>query len=132
MPPAVHICLRNSLTHIQKSAASPSALQGKRDVVAGTTMTGSHVLPQSAPVAFPLRPLAATSSLLPSAPSIADHSSEWDEQEAHDDEEHSACNFAMGLPIFNARATDITKLLGAYDPLEDEDEDDEERFSTLR
>lgn len=90
-------------------------------------MTASHDLPQSSPVALPLRPLAVPSSLLPSAPSTADHFSGWDEQEVHNDGEESAFNFAMGLPIFNACATDITKLLGVYDPLGDE-LDDEERF----
>jgi hypothetical protein len=33
----------------------------------------------------------------------------------------------MGLPIFDARAADISKMLGAYDPLDDE-YDEEERF----
>ena len=91
-------------------------------------MAASHVLPQSPPVALPLHPLPVSSSLLPSAPSIADHSSEWDEHKDYVDEEQSAINFAMGLPIFNARATDIAKLLGAYDPLEDEDDDNEALF----
>lgn len=44
-----------------------------------------------------------------------------------DDEEDFAFNFAMGVPVFNGRATDIAKLLGAYDPLEDE-HDEEERL----
>jgi hypothetical protein len=36
----------------------------------------------------------------------------------------------MGLPIFNARATDLSKLLGSYDPLDHEhdDDNDDERF----
>jgi hypothetical protein len=42
---------------------------------------------------------------------------EWDEQGEYDDEEHTAFNFAMDLPIFNVRATNITKLLGVYEPL---------------
>jgi hypothetical protein len=114
-----------ALTHIQKSGANSSAIQGKGDVVARTTMNSSHIFPQAGSVVLPLRPLPVTSSLLWSAPSIANHSSEWDEQENYNDEEHSAFNLAMDLPIFNARATGITKLLGAYDPLNDENDDEE-------
>ena len=91
-----------------------------------------YVLPPSAPVELPVRPRVAESPApvaTPSASSAAVHSPEEDEQEDEDDDEHLAINFAMGLPIFNTRATDITKLLGAYDPLDDEyDVDDDERF----
>ena len=111
---------------MQKTTASPSAVQSKDNVAAPATLTGGHVLPPSAPIELPLRPLPISSSLLSTAPapSIASHSSELGEQD------ESAFNFAMGLPIFNARATDLSKLLGSYDPLDHEydDDNDDERF----
>ena len=89
--------------------------------------TVSREFSQPAPVELPFRP-SVPSSLVPAALATAAHSSEWDEQdEDGDDEDEFAINFAMGLPIFNTRATDIAELLGAYDPLDDE-YDDDERF----
>ncbi|GAB7333229.1 hypothetical protein MBLNU13_g04881t1 [Cladosporium sp. NU13] len=93
----------------------------------GLLIRPSHDLPHSAPVELPIR-LGLCASPLPLAtPSATGHSEEWDEQEEHVNEEQFAFNFAMGVTIFDARATDIAKLLGAYDPLNDE-HDDEERF----
>jgi len=97
----------------------------------GATMTEestvSHEFSQPAPVELPFRP-SVPSSLLLDVFATAAHSSEWDEQDEDcDDEDEFAINFAMGLPIFNTRATDIAELLGAYNPLEEE-YDDEERF----
>ena len=99
----------------------------------GATMTEQstvdHRSSPSAPVELPLRPLHVTSTLPPTTLAIADHSEEWDEQDEYEEEEEEqfAFNYAMGLPIFDTRATDIAKLLGAYDPLEDQ-HDDEELF----
>lgn len=98
---------------------------GETDIIHGS-MASSHLFPQTAPVELPLHPLHVTSSLPPPVLAIADYSEEWDEQD-EDDEEQFAFDFTVSVAVFNVRATDIAKLLGAYDPLED-GQDEEERF----